>query len=273
MEGPDLMRRLTILSLISLAALVLSGCGGQPVPSAASAPAVTGKVTYTENVTLPDKAMVTVQLRDTDLWPDVTGLISQQQIGTSGNQVPIPFNVTYNSMLIQKDHNYALAAFIQDGSGHLLFVPGAPVPVITNGNPIQDVQVTVVPAQNNAAITTTVPTEPMWNAIMFNNGSSGIASVMGVAITAQFGPDGTVSGFGGCNDYSGTYTIGQDGTVKMGPITATQKTCNQPANVMEQESQYLAALQSAATFQVQGSSLTAQNANGQLAVQYERSGP
>jgi putative lipoprotein len=267
------MRRLAILSLILLAALVLSGCSGQPVPSAASAPAVTGKVTYTESVTLPDKAMVTVQLRDTGLWPDATGLISQQQIGTSGNQGPIPFNVTYNSALIQKDHNYAMAAFIQDGNGHLLFVPGAPVPVVTNGNPIQDVQVTVVPAQNNAAITTTVPTEPTWNAIMFNNGSSGIASVMGVAITAQFGTDGKLSGFGGCNDYSGTYTIGQDGTVKMGPISATQKTCSEPANVMQQESQYLAALQSAATFQVQGSSLTAQNTDGQLAVQYERSGP
>lgn len=267
------MRKLTILSLIALAALVLSGCGGQPVPSAANAPAVTGKVTYTETVTLPDKAMVTVQLRDVDLWPDATGLISQQQIGTNGNQVPIPFNVDYNTMLIQKDHNYALAAFIQDGNGHLLFVPGAPVPVITNGNPIQDVQVTVVPAPNNTAVTTTVPSEPTWNAIMYNNGSSGIASVVGVAITAQFGPNGQVSGFSGCNDYSGTYTVGQDGTVKMGPITATQKTCDQPANVMQQESQYLAALQSAATFQVQGSSLTAQNANGELAVQYERTGP
>ena len=268
------MRKSTILSLIVLAGLVLAGCGGPPVPSAASALAVTGKVTYSEQVTLPDKAMVTVQLRDTDLWPDATGLISQQQIGTSGNQVPIPFNVTYNSALIQKDHNYALAGFIQDGNGHLLFVPGAPVPVITNGNPIQDVQVTVVPAQNDAAaITTTVPTEPTWNAIMFNNGSAGIVSVMGVAITAQFGPDGQLSGFSGCNDYSGTYTIGQDGTVKMGPISATKKSCSQPANVMEQESQYLAALQSAATFQVQGSALTAQNADGQLAVQYERSGP
>ena len=189
------MRNLTVVSLILLAALVLSGCGGQPVPSAASAPAVTGNVTYSEQVALPDKAMVTVQLRDADLWPDAAGLISQQQINTSGNQAPIPFNVTYNTALIQKDHNYALAAFIQDGSGHLLFVPGAPVPVLTNGSPIQDVQVTVVPAQNDAAITTTVPTEPTWNAIMFNNGNSGIASVMGVAITAKFGPDGTLSGF------------------------------------------------------------------------------
>ena len=51
------MRKLAILSLIMLAGLVLAGCGGQPVPSAANAPAVTGKVTYTEDVTLPDKAM------------------------------------------------------------------------------------------------------------------------------------------------------------------------------------------------------------------------
>ena len=51
------------------------------------------------------------------------------------------------------------------------------------------------------------------------------------------------------------------------------KACSEPANVMEQESQYLAALQSAATYQVQGTILELQDANGESAVQYEKVGP
>ncbi len=70
-----------------------------------------------------------------------------------------------------------------------------------------------------------------------------------------------------------TYTTGPDGTVQVGPIAATKKACSEPANVMEQESQYLAALQSAATYQLQDDSLTVQNADGEMAVQYERVGP
>jgi heat shock protein HslJ len=42
---------------------------------------------------------------------------------------------------------------------------------------------------------------------------------------------------------------------------------------MEQETQYLAALQSAATYQVQGQQMTMQNAGGEMAVQFVRVGP
>ena len=272
------MQKLTALSIVLLIALLLGGCM-QPVQDAGAAAAITGNVTYNERVALPDGAMVSVQLRDTDLWPDAKGLISQQQITTSGSQVPIPFNVNYDPMLIEKDHNYAMAAFIQDGNGHPIFMPGDPVPVLTNGNPIQDVQVVVVPAQGNDAAGAAPaageasPIASSWNAILFNDGRSAIVSVTGVQITAQFGADGQIAGFSGCNNYSATYTPGPDGTVQVGPIAATKKACSEPANVMEQESHYLAALQSAATYQVEDDSLTVQNADGEMAVQYERVGP
>jgi heat shock protein HslJ len=61
--------------------------------------------------------------------------------------------------------------------------------------------------------------------------------------------------------------------ISFGPMLATQKACSDPANVMEQESQYLAALASATSFQIQGQSLEMQNANGETAVQFQRVGP
>ena len=76
--------------------------------------------------------------------------------------------------------------------------------------------------------------------------------VPGTAITLQF-LDGEIVGFAGCNTYSGNYTATQneDGTysVTIEPLTTTQLACPQP--IMEQETFYLAFLQTAMTAQIQ----------------------
>ena len=82
--------------------------------------------------------------------------------------------------------------------------------------------------------------------------------VQGVtSLTAQFAADGSLSGFGGCNNYSGTYQAGTDGTLKVGPLATTAMAC---AEGMDQETAYLTALQTANSF-----SFTTQ---GQLQVKY-----
>ncbi len=60
-----------------------------------------------------------------------------------------------------------------------------------------------------------------------------------VTLTFQ---DGQVSGSGGCNSYSGTFSLGDDNPLVMsiGPLTATDTSCPEPAG--SQESAYLAAL-------------------------------
>lgn len=108
-----------------------------------------------------------------------------------------------------------------------------------------------------------------WQAILFNSGSA-LVGVTDVQITAAFGADGQLSGFGGCNNYTATYSSQAANVIEIGPIAATQKACTEPANVMEQESQYLTALQSATGYQVQGQYLSLQNASGESAVQLQR---
>jgi heat shock protein HslJ len=70
-------------------------------------------------------------------------------------------------------------------------------------------------------------------------------ALAGAEVTLTFG-DGQVSGSGGCNSYSGSFSLGDDNPLVMSidPLTATDKSCPEPAG--SQESAYLAALGSVA---------------------------
>jgi heat shock protein HslJ len=106
-----------------------------------------------------------------------------------------------------------------------------------------------------------------WEVITYNNGKQAVTSVMaGTSLTADFGADGTLSGKSGCNSYSGSYKV-EGSKISIGPIASTKMYCNEPAGVMEQETQYLLALESAATYRIEGNSLELRTQDGALAVQ------
>jgi heat shock protein HslJ len=67
----------------------------------------------------------------------------------------------------------------------------------------------------------------------------------GVVITLEFTPDGQLAGFGGCNNYSGSFQAATDGTMTISPLATTRMAC--PTG-MDQESIYLSALQTARSF-------------------------
>lgn len=105
---------------------------------------VTGTVTYTEQVTLPDDAVVEVYLVDTTT-PNVPGTyLSGVSDRANGQQVPISFSLPYNSPTINPAGSYIVQAFISS-NGRLLFSNANGVAVITNGAPTSNVVVTVVP--------------------------------------------------------------------------------------------------------------------------------
>lgn len=109
-----------------------------------------------------------------------------------------------------------------------------------------------------------------WDVLSYNNGKEAVVSVIiGTKLTATFDADGRLSGNAGCNDYSGDYAT-EGEKITIGPLAATQKYCDQPAGVMEQEAQYLAALQSAATYRVDGNTMEMRTADGALAAVFQR---
>jgi heat shock protein HslJ len=90
-------------------------------------------------------------------------------------------------------------------------------------------------------------------------------------VTAEFGPDGQMAGSGGCNRYFASYTV--DGSnLTIGQAGSTMMAC-EPVEVMEQEAQFLAALGSVATWQIDGDTLTISNADGAPLMTFQASQP
>ena len=100
-----------------------------------------------------------------------------------------------------------------------------------------------------------------WQATGINNGKEAVVSQAGTEkATAAFGDDGTISGSGGCNTYSGSFTTSGTDAITIGAIAATAMACPEPA--MEIEQMYFAALANAATYQIEGNTLTLRDAGG-----------
>lgn len=81
---------------------------------------------------------------------------------------------------------------------------------------------------------------------------AGAGVVDRVQATLEFAEDGTVSGNGSCNRFHGTVTVTDD-AISFSPQAATRMMC--PEAVMQQETAYLAALESAKRFETDGTYL------------------
>jgi heat shock protein HslJ len=109
---------------------------------------------------------------------------------------------------------------------------------------------------------------PEWKATGINNGKGGVQSLLaGTIVTATFTEDGTVTGSSGCNKFSGTYE--RDGNaIKTGPLAGTRMMCAEPVGIMQQETDFLKALENASTFNVEGKTLELRDAQAALQVEF-----
>ena len=109
-----------------------------------------------------------------------------------------------------------------------------------------------------------------WEVTGYDDGSQTLTGVLaGTTITADFGEDGTMVGNSGCNDYSGPYKV-TGNQIGIGPLSSTRKACSDPAGVMEQEGQYLAALENAQVFAVDGTTLELREVDGAVMAKFTK---
>ena len=108
-----------------------------------AASAVTGIVTYRERIALPPDATVVVTLEDVSLADAPSTVIAGDIIHTSGQQVPIPYSVTYDPADIVPQNRYVVRAQIFY-DGDLSWTSTTAYPVITQDNPT-DVEIVVQP--------------------------------------------------------------------------------------------------------------------------------
>jgi heat shock protein HslJ len=109
-----------------------------------------------------------------------------------------------------------------------------------------------------------------WQATAFNNGSQAVIGVLeGTTLTLEFDKEGNLSGSAGCNNFNGPYQLDGD-QLTVGPLASTMMMCEDPQGVMEQESQFLAALQSAGTYLIEGDVLELRTKDDALAALFNR---
>ena len=109
-----------------------------------------------------------------------------------------------------------------------------------------------------------------WNVLAYNNGKQGVESVSAATkLTARFAADDNLTGFAGCNNYAATYTSTSP-KISIAKLSSTRKECATPSGVMDQETRYLAALSTAATYRIEGSRLELRTASGALAAEFQQ---
>lgn len=109
---------------------------------AQTASVVGGTLNYRDRTTLPASAVVTVQIArvEGNRAPEV---IAEQRFTTNGAQPPFRFSLPYDPARIDQNATYTVQANIAV-SGQARYTSNALVPVITRGNPTQNVVVNLV---------------------------------------------------------------------------------------------------------------------------------
>ncbi|NDJ83584.1 lipo-like protein [Vibrio campbellii] len=136
---------LLVTSLLFGAALV--GCQTSQTTEMESAEAsmktITGTVAYRERIALPPHAVVTVALEDVSLADAPAKVLAKQTFETEGKQVPLAFELSYNSNDIQPNHRYSLRARIEV-DGKLRFINDTSIPVITDAEQTHETNIRLV---------------------------------------------------------------------------------------------------------------------------------
>lgn len=106
-----------------------------------------------------------------------------------------------------------------------------------------------------------------WQARGINNGKGGVVSSTATHLTTARFEEGKLTGNAGCNNFSASYTISGN-NLTIGATMATRKFCAEPAGIMEQEQQYLQALQKTHTYNLQRDRLELRSEKGSLLVRF-----
>ncbi len=110
-----------------------------------------------------------------------------------------------------------------------------------------------------------------WNLFSYNNGKGAIqTAITGSVTTAIFSPDLNLSGSGGCNQYSAKYTTTSPNRINITQPASTKMACAE--DLMQQETQYLSLLPTAAKFEMSGDQLTLFNSTGTKILIYKSTG-
>ncbi len=198
---------------------------------------IEGTATHRERMALPEGAVLEVELLDISRADAASERLASIRIKPRG-QVPIPFTLHYDPALIEERFTYAVVAKVAH-AGRMLFRSDTVHPVLTRGaGDTVEVGMVRIPAGRSEAVQPTL-VGPTWVAEDIDR--RGVIDNLQSFVT--FTPEGRVQGMGGCNGFTGGYTLDGDRLEIGGEgrrLAATLKACT-PA-VLDQEARFLDAL-------------------------------
>lgn len=225
---------LVALGVFSLAFMACSGPRSGSV--AEDQASLTGTVVYLQRIALPPDAVVRVRLDEVDR-PAASGrTLAEITIPAEGQQVPIPFTLTYAPHQIESDHRYVIHATIQDGNGSVRWTTETPPAVLTEGAPSDDVEVRVVPAariSSEQAIGEPAPralVQTPWRLVRIETPGDAMTPDPDETLTVAFQADGRLGGQADCNRFFGPYTVEEDRRLTVGNIAGTLAACPPPSS-------------------------------------------
>ena len=230
-----------------------------------------GTAAFRERIALPPDAVLEVVLEDVSRADAPAETIGRSLREGPGNP-PIPFEIAYDPSRIDTGHRYAVRARVTVGE-KLWFATAQSYPVLTAGKRPQNVAVLLKrPASTGAvdknadAAAFNLPLEKTyWKLTSLGDPPVTVAAGK-MDANVVFDPDARrVSGSGGCNRFTGSYTL-QSERLELSDMSVTMMAC---AAGMETETAFLDALPRARSWRIRGRRLDLLEAGGKIVAGFE----
>ncbi len=277
------MRNTMFMATLMVIALIAAACGG------GQAAAPTGSTAPTAAPTNPPAQPAKASTGGTDTLAGTSWTLATLNGQPAVKGTTVTLNFTAGKVAGSDGCNNYTGTYTADGT-NIKFsqiaatLKACPDPIMSQATAYQQAlaqaatykadtqQLVLSDASGKALATFTVQSTSLggtsWIVTGYNNGKQAVVSVAaGTELTANFGADGKLTGNAGCNDYTASYQ--SDGNkISIGPAATTMKACEQ--TIMDQETQYLAALATAATYRLDGDKLELRTADGAMAATFQK---
>ncbi|RZQ28769.1 lipo-like protein [Vibrio vulnificus] len=138
------MKKIILVMMSVFFGALLAGCQtSEPLVKDQGIQTISGTVFYRERIALPEDVAVTLVLEDVSLADAPAKVIAKHKFITNGKQVPLSFDLAYDSKKIIANHRYNVRARIEV-NGRLRFISDTIVPVITDEANTHNVEIMVV---------------------------------------------------------------------------------------------------------------------------------
>jgi heat shock protein HslJ len=247
----------SLVTLLALASIVAAGCAASSASRAPSTGASPSSPASSSPATLTETAWTVTSINGAPMVPNAPPTMtfsSDGQVGGSGgcNHYSAPYQTDGGKLTVGPMSSTLMLCEGPVGAQETAFFNGLGGAASWRIGDTGDLEIEgaakIVAAQGVAA-SAAPPTQgaalggTSWNLAEMG----GTADFAHIVRTIEFGTDGTVSGFAGCNTFSGTFTTGGT-TLTMGPLASTEIGCQRPASAVEAE--YLEALSGVTNWEI-----------------------